>query len=562
MSVGTKLNMAFYSMIAIFTLTVVVNFFSINNIESKTEEALNNRVEQIRAVDDIRFGTAMQGLYARSVVLDGKDESFENFELYKTYLTDAITHLESLTTNEQMVAYIEEIKSYNKAFNNGALDMVDTYNRGETRLANGFINTKLRDANNGILEVAAQIVQYQEEQLDKISKETDAAIALTKIVAIIALIICVIIVFSFIISIRKTITMPLKLVVSEAKYVASGDLSREDVRMKTKDEIGQLGDAFNAMKNNLSNLIKNIQVNSEQLSGSAQELSASTEEISASTEEVTMRVEATTETAQVSAQASTESARAMEETAQGIHRIAEATQALHSNSLDASHTATNGGTIIVQAKDQMKIINESTNSVNALVQKLAQQTEEINNISKVITDITDQTNLLSLNAAIEAARAGEHGKGFAVVADEVRKLAEQSKNSASSIVSLTLEIKADTENVERAVSESLVSVKDGVQIITEAGESFTSIAKAVNQMTTQIQEISATSEQLSASAEEVTASVNEIAIGSSESSSNLEMIAAAVEEQSATMQQVNAVAITLTENAQDLQSEIQQFKVR
>ena len=119
----------------------------------------------------------------------------------------------------------------------------------------------------------------------------------------------------------------------------------------------------------------NMKVNSEQLSGSAQELSASTEEISASTEEVTTRVEATTETAQVSAQASTESARAMEETAQGIHRIAEATQALHSNSVDASHTATNGSTIIVQAKDQMKIINESTNSVSMLVQKLAQQTK-------------------------------------------------------------------------------------------------------------------------------------------------------------------------------------------
>jgi methyl-accepting chemotaxis protein len=563
MSVGAKLNAAFYSMIALLLLTVAINFLSLNNIESKTEEALEDRVEQIRAVDQIRFTVAMQGLYARAVVLDGTDESISNFELYQELVSEEIGNLEKLVgNNATMTGYIEQIHSFNKAFTNGSLDMMDTYNRGETRLANGFINTKLRDANNGILDVAAQIVAYQDEQLVKIKSETDAAMILTKIIALTSLVLSIIIAVIVIYYIRKRIVSPLKLVVNEANIIANGDLSKEDIHIKTKDEIGQLGEAFNLMKNNLAGLVKNIQMNTEQLSASAQQLSASTEEISATTEDVTMRVETTSVNAKVSAQASTESARAMEETAAGVQRIAEATQMLHSNSLDASHTATNGGEIIIHAQNQMNIINSSTNSVNALVQKLAQQTEEINNISKVITEITDQTNLLALNAAIEAARAGEHGKGFAVVADEVRKLAEESRNSANSIVNLTMEIKEDTENVERAVSESLLSVQDGVQIITEAGDSFTSIAQAVNLMTSQIQEISATSEQLSASAEEVTASVNEIANGSSESSNNLAMIAATVEEQSATMQQVNAVAVTLKASAQDLQNEIQQFKVR
>ena len=562
MNVGAKLNIAFYSMIAIFALTVVVNFFSINNIESKTDEALETRVELIRAVDNIRFGIAMQGLYARALVLDGTEESMENFEVFKTYLQDAIAHLESLSNSDSLTESIEEMKKYNTTFNNSSLDMVDTYKRGDTRLANGFINTKLRDSNNGILEVANQIEEEQDAKLQEISKATDEAITLTKRIALMALIFNVLIVVGFIVYIRKTITMPLNWVVREAKIIASGDLSRDDINMKTKDEIGQLGKAFNDMKNNLASLIKNIHVSAEQLSSSAQELSASTEEISASTEVVTTRVEVNSENSRITAQASLESARAMEETAQGVHRIAEATQVLYSSSVDASDTAGNGGKIIVQAKNQMEMIHSSTNSVNALVQKLAQQTEEINNISKVITDITDQTNLLSLNAAIEAARAGEHGKGFAVVADEVRKLAEQSKNSATSIVNLTMEIKEDTENVERAVSESLLSVRDGVQIITKAGESFTTIAQAVMQMTTQIQEISTTSEQLSASAEQVSASVNEIAIGANEASGNLEMIASAIEEQSATMQQVNAVAATLSGSAQDLQQEIQKFKVR
>ena len=207
-------------------------------------------------------------------------------------------------------------------------------------------------------------------------------------------------------------------------------------------------------------------------------------------------------------------------------------------------------------------INDRTIEMTKMVQVLDDSSTEIYKVIEIVKGIAGQTNLLALNSAIEAARAGEHGKGFAVVADEVRKLAEQSKKSATSIVSLTLEIKADTENVERAVTDSLASVLDGVEIITEAGESFTSIAKAVNVMSTQIEEISATSEQISASAEQVSASVNEIANGASESSGNLEMISAAVEEQTATMQQVSAVAVTLSERAQDLQHEIHQFKVK
>ncbi|MBD8037683.1 HAMP domain-containing protein [Solibacillus sp. A46] len=561
MSVGKKLNSAFILMIVLITITVVLNFISLNKIKGDMDEALNHRVEQIRTVDQIRLNIGMQGMYARAIVLDGKEESFDNFKQYNELLDTEIDYLESLVVSNAMQEYMEQVKKFRDDFNNGYLDMVDAYNRGDQILANGFINTKLHVASNGMFDVTNQIVSYQEQQLEVISTKAANSISFSQTVASIALAISIFIAVLVMLFIRKTITSPLKNIVKEANIIASGDLSQQDFVVKTTDEIGQLSKSFNLMKSNLANLIKNMQMNSEQVSAAAQELSASTEEITATTEDVTTRVSHTAERSQISAHASNESARAMEETAAGVQRIAEATQKLHGNSVDATQTARNGGQIIHDAQQQMKIISSSTNSVNDLVQKLAQQTEEINNISQIITAITDQTNLLALNAAIEAARAGEHGKGFAVVADEVRKLAEQSKNSANSIVNLTLEIKADTENVERAVSDSLISVNDGVNIITNAGQSFTSIVDAVTEMSMQIEEISATSEQLSASAEQVTASVNEIANGSNESSSHLEMIAAAVEEQTATMQQVNAVAATLSDNAQNLQQEIQQFKV-
>lgn len=561
MSVGGKLNIAFYSIILLLCVSIGINFINLNNIESKNEEALDNRVEQIRAADNIRFDLAMQGLYARALMIDQTKENEENLAHYQGELDTQILLLEDLSMSEEMDKYVAEIHTYNNEFNAAAEEMLAVYRMGNLEAAEDIVNGKLQDANVGILNVANKIVTFQEEQLNLNKQAVDTSITISKTTSIIVLVLSIIIGAVLIIYVRRTISQPLRVVVEAANVISSGDLSKQDIEVHTKDEIGQLGTAFNAMKASLASLIRNVQSNTEQLSASAQELSASTEEISATAEDVTRRVSDTAEAAQASSQSSIESARAMEETAVGVQRIAEATQVLHSSSLDASSTANNGGKIIEHAQKQMDVINHSTATVNELVQKLTQQTEEIGKITQVITGISDQTNLLALNAAIEAARAGEHGKGFAVVAEEVRKLAEESKNSANSIVALTVDIKNDTDNVERAVTDSLVSVKDGVEIIGEAGESFGAIVSAVEQMTTQIEEISATSEQLSASAEEVTASVGEIANGAAVATESIEMIAAAMEEQSATMEQVNHVAIGLSESAQQLQTEIQQFRV-
>ncbi|MER2189924.1 MAG: methyl-accepting chemotaxis protein [Solibacillus sp.] len=561
MSVGAKLNAAFYSIILLLCVSIVINFINLNNIEKKNEEALDNRVEQIRAADNIRFNLAMQGLYARALMIDQTKENEESLAHYQAELDKQILNLEQLALTDTMREYIAEIQKFNNEFNAVADEMLAVYRMGNIEAASSIVNGKLQDANVGILNTANKVVVFQEEQLTLNKAAVSSSISTSKVTSIIILILSIIIGVILIVYVRRTITQPLQNVVSAANVISSGDLSQRDIEVRTKDEIGQLGTAFNTMKASLAGLIRNVQTNTEQLSASAQELSASTEEITATSEDVTRRVSDTAESAQVSSQSSIESARAMEETASGVQRIAEATQVLHSSSLDASSTADNGGKIIEDAKKQMDVINHSTATVNELVQKLTQQTEEIGNITQVITAISDQTNLLALNAAIEAARAGEHGKGFAVVAEEVRKLAEESKKSANSIVALTVDIKNDTDNVERAVTDSLTSVKDGVEIIGEAGNSFGAIVHAVEQMTTQIEEISATSEQLSASAEEVTASVGEIANGAATASESIEMIAAAMEEQSATMEQVNHVALSLSESAQELQTEIQKFRV-
>lgn len=547
-------------MIAIMVVMGALNFTNLDNIEEKQEYALEHRVDQILLVDEMRYNLSNQGLFLRAYFLESTDSNRQNLQTYAAKLDENIATLKA-ESNAQSLEIVKVLETHNTDFNNSLDEAISAIEAKDTTAALSYINGPLQEATIALSKAALEMLESQKQGLKMTKEETAAVVTTSKIVAGIAILVGIAIAIFLVFLVKRQIVNPLNELKRNATYIAEGDLSREDIKVHSKDEIGQLAQIFNDMKANLRGLICNVQENSEQLSASAEELSASVEEVSATTEDVKRQADTSSEVAKSSSQASSESARAMEETAHGVQRIAEASQMLHSSSIDASDTATHGAKIIHQAKTQMATINDSTTMVNELVQKLAKQTEEIEIITKAITDITDQTNLLALNASIEAARAGEHGKGFAVVADEVKKLAEQSKGSANSIVVLTAEIQRDTGNVASAVSQAIDSVQQGVSIITEAGASFGDITSAVDQMTTQIQEISATAEELSASAEEVTASVNEIANGAEMSATSIDTIAAAMEEQSATMHQVSGVAVSLADNAADLQSEIQRFKV-
>ena len=560
MSIGKKLNIVLFTLIAIIAASTIISSISYNTIQSRTDEAMDVRMEQVRMIDDIRFNLAMQGLYARALVTDPKEENVTNLTNYADQLDEDIEYIQQNSDSKEMEALINDIVGYNDDFNVQASKLVASY-KSNPAIAKDIVNNNLQDSNVGILTTATKMAEIEKQRMDEIKASTASVIKVSQSTAIAVLIISIFISLAVVLYIRKRITQPLVKVAEEATKISSGDLTGTDLQIATKDELATLTNAFNTMRGNLRSLVQNVQQNTEQLSASSEELFASTQEVTATTTDVTKRVFDTAESAQNSYQMASDSATAMEETAIGIQRIAEATQILNHKAVEASHVAASGLVIITEAKSQMATIDESTVVVNELVTKLAKQTEEINNISHVITAITDQTNLLALNAAIEAARAGEHGKGFAVVADEVRKLAEESKNSATSIVELTQEIKRDTADVENAVRHSLDSVKEGVIIIEKAGESFTQIELDVEDMKNSIEDVSATSEQLSASAEEVTASVNEIAIGSSKAAESIEMIAAAMEEQSASMEQVSDVAASVTENSQQLQAQIQQFRV-
>jgi len=196
-----------------------------------------------------------------------------------------------------------------------------------------------------------------------------------------------------------------------------------------------------------------------------------------------------------------------------------------------------------------------------VVTALGERSSEIGQIVDTISSISEQTNLLALNAAIEAARAGEHGRGFAVVADEVRKLAESSQEAAHRISALIEETRRDTDNAVAGMQAGSEEVRVGTENIMSMGESFRKIIEIVENVSGQVQEISTAISGMAVSGQEIVGHIRTIGESSRSAAEEAETVSAATEEQSASVQEIAHASNELAKMAMDLQKEVQKFKV-
>lgn len=561
MKLGLKLNLILLFLMILLVVSSLVNRYSLSQIDKVNSELIDEHLVGFEIVENIRFELAMQGLYARAIILDETDENKKLLKDYATALDKSIKDFSTYSEkHEEFQTVYKNLVISNNNFNKELMTVLTLIEQKETIKTKERVNNELQDQNREILSHTSELIKKMQSKMSELSVTSSNSSALAInfsnslfVISFLATILCII--FT-----RKQIIQPLSKLMNIASQIADGNLRVDIFQTKSKDEIGQLSSIFNQLKENISSLITKIQSNATELSSMSEQLAASTEENLAVSENLTERIETTAIATRNSAIVCNETAMEMNETTNGIRHISEATLLLHETSLTTNSIATNGIQTIDKAQVQMKAINSSTELVKESVNLLSRKTEEIEQITKVITEITEQTNLLALNASIEAARAGEHGKGFAVVADEVRKLAEQSKHSANSIDSLLSEIRNENVNTEKAIQSSISSVKDGVNFMGEASQTFVSINNAVTVMTTQIQEVSATSEELSESAKKVNAAIDEIAKGAKITSDDIEVIVASIEEQTATTEDISKVAQILSENSLQLQQQTQQFK--
>ena len=200
-----------------------------------------------------------------------------------------------------------------------------------------------------------------------------------------------------------------------------------------------------------------------------------------------------------------------------------------SNAATAAETATQasgntevGRSVVNKAKDAISRLAQDIESTGQVVEQLASTTQDIGSILGVIRDISDQTNLLALNAAIEAARAGEQGRGFAVVADEVRNLASRTADSTEEIQKMINQLQSDAKDAVTAMSAGKVITLEGVSASDEAVDVLSGISDRIvditdrnTQVATATEEQSTVVHTINQNIEEINA-INEVTTGTAE----------------------------------------------
>lgn len=315
--------------------------------------------------------------------------------------------------------------------------------------------------------------------------------------------------------------------------IAKGKLNIElhEGDLKRKDEIGNINRAIQALKQELTEIVVGIKGRSDELNTSAQLLDDQTY---TSAEHITQVERAVEEIAQGAGGQAEETQKATENVILMGNMVEETTAEINALNENSRQIKELGQTAIESLKDLQKInqrtresidvIYEQTNTTNTSAQKIKEATE-------LITDIAEETNLLSLNASIEAARAGEQGRGFAVVAGQIQKLAEQSNDSArqiDEIINLLLsdsakavetmeEVKvimeqqnANVKDTDRQVNQVLDQVEQSIEAIGRVAEKTDKIDDARISVTDTVQNLTAVAEENAASTEESAASVNQV----------------------------------------------------
>ena len=329
-----------------------------------------------------------------------------------------------------------------------------------------------------------------------------------------------------------TITSSIQKAVDTIGEVSKGDLTRQ-IKVDTRDEIGEMSRRFDAFVDNLQRIMKHISEDSDEMSSASSKMRMTTEHVVTAFEQIATQINSI--------------AVASEELSCTSSEISKSCMVAAESSKHSNGAIKEGRIIIDETVTVMKTIAEKVKNLAQFVQILGTKSDQVGQVVGFINDIADQTNLLALNAAIEAARAGEHGRGFAVVADEVRKLAERTTEATGEIARTIQAMQNDTASIVTSIDESVKEVEIGTEKANRSKEFLQNIAAQINTVDSQINQIVVAVEQETAT--------------TGQTSANIQQVSSVMNESSKAVHETAPVALRVAQVAEALEKMIRQFKL-
>lgn len=374
----------------------------------------------------------------------------------------------------------------------------------------------------------------------------------------IAILAAAIVICAFIV---KSIMRPIKVLKSEITLVAEGDLTKEEIHLSSKDEFSGLADAFNMMSNNLKEIIGKVVAVTSEITNAAMIAKntsgnnmRSSLEITHSTEDISQRMhKQSNEIESIMKQ--------MQEMKKISLQISSDIEKIDSRTEGSRNKAEEGNTSIAAFVEQLQQVNHTVSQIADTADKFGNSTEEMNQILRGISDISQQTKLLSLNASIEAARAGEAGRGFAVVAGEINNLAEKTVELVTAISNIVEELRLSMKEMTEKMELGLKQLDKGNLMVAETQNKFVDILTDAGQTSEEIQSVHRMAEKLSQNAVSVSGSMVEVNSTIEENTLVTDQIVTIVENQTESTKELSDKVQILEELAVNLGEATSKFKI-
>lgn len=560
LSVSKKIWAGFSILLAIMLIMGGASFYSTNKMNDEFNLLIEERARKVNLSDELIIAQKERYIAISSYVLFKTQEFVKQRDESTTQATDLIAQLDDSFKNSIDSEIVGEITELHTQFS----ELVDELSYSSMRASDTQNRKLLREANSLNIQIMEKATLLKESQQQEMKQSRVELAELAKIVYIITfLFIGIAVVISLIVAskISRSIGNPVTKMTAALERIASGDLSVEHIRIKNKDEIGIMATAFNKMTDDLKDLMEQIRFSSHQLAAQAEQLSASSEESLASSEMVASASEKNMRDSENQSELVSDTVVSVSKLTDDVNQIAES----NLNMLEAMQTVIShveaGSTTVESLSGQMSHTDTIIQEAAIIIQSMAKQSKEIQQVTSLITAISEQTNLLALNAAIEAARAGEHGKGFAVVADEVRNLAEQSKTSAAQIGNMIKSIQDATDRAVTAINSGSNSMKDGLNATEDSKKTFIEIEQSVNVVNNNVTTVSTALEQIRFMTETISKSAIQVRQLAESTAFTAQETSAATEEQLAVNEEISTSSQTLAGLAENLQKEVNRFRM-